>query len=339
MAVTLFSEGAYLGFAVQSALGSAAAPTAFLKVVTLEYEDQQDLADYSDGNVFDITTMPKRSFGVRIKGRCLAYMSEGSRLIAHAMGAASDSISGGSDPYTHTITLKGQQPYTTFEVGYYMNAAGTIQGVRRVSDCKIDKLTVQGTAGGEVFVDFEIVGLTVDTSQSAASVSFTDAVAHGPLMFHQASFTLTGPSDAATLAAQIRDFKITLDRNVEVITGPNSLTGIALFDRRRRVDVTFNVYWSSNDIEQITYYGSSSGTAPSATLVTAAFVATIQANASPLHNWELTTNGVFTMAQPKLSPQAMGAGIVQVNMRGRKVSSTMPISVICKTADSSAYAA
>lgn len=336
MAFTPVRSIGYIGTAVQTVQGTAVAPAYFHKYRKDAFIIKQKNNHWRDGNVRDLTYSLKNELSYAGSWEGPLFPAEGGQVCAVAMGL--DSISGAGDPYTHTLTLTDNLPYCTVEKGMYVaNAGGNPIILERTKDCKISKLEISGKAGGDIILTPSWIGCT-STIPSVATVTFTDPLAaNGPATFSQSAFTIAGPTDAAVLAAQIQDFKLTLDQGLQELWGPNQLTPIGLVETARVVTVDFNVQFAGNTLYLLTYYGATGGTVPSATIGTGTFELLATVQAAPLHTLDFLVGAAdFEMAQVGLDPNAK-PGLYKVQMMGRRASSTYPLAITVKNFVAAAY--
>lgn len=252
------------------------------------------------------------------------YANETGFLLAAVMGK--DTISGAGDPYTHTLDLTVDAlPYLTAEASFFEN-----QLIDRVADTKIAKLMIEAAAGSEALVTFDLLGGAVAMQGSGATVAFSNTVGEGPMMMHQATLTLTGPTDASTLQAQVRSFSITIDPMVKPEYGPGSYPPIAQFEQARLVTFKMEALFSGPNMYKLTHMGSSSGTAQSAVVGTGSFEAKFTSQATPERSIDLTCGYLnWKIANPVFSPDGK-TGVLSVEAVGYRSGSNYPLSAVIK---------
>lgn len=331
MAVTAYRSLGYAGFAKQSALGSGAAPTAFLKNISAGFTPKPTVKDWRNGNVLDVGFSSKEAFHYGGPMKSFLYASEGAKMLAWAMGA--DSVSGAGDPYTHAITLANSIPPISVEMSYFES-----QIIDRVLDCKIDKLLLEAIAGQHCELTTNWLGSSVAVQGSAATVTFTDATGNGPLQMSQGVITLTaGPSDFATLAGQIKKLSFEINRNISIEHGPGQLGPIYLLEQGRTINIKIQALFSGPAVYNLTHYGGSAGTALSAVLGTGSIVAKFTGQASPEKSIQLTVNNMFYEdAQPNYDPEGKTA-LIDITCVGFRSGATLPLVVSALNADSAVY--
>lgn len=330
---TIYGDLGYLGFAREATPGTPAAPTQFAKLLNNKFMIAQDWARYRNGNTSDLAMLMKK--GVRYAGsfQTFLYPIEGGALLAYALGK--DVVSGGGDPYTHTLTLLDDTPYITFEAGFNEN-----QLIDRVASCKVVKATISGKISDYVLLDVDLLGMIPTVQGSPATVTFNDTVAtNGPARFYDGTFTFTGPTDAATLAAQVQDFSVEVDRNGIVVMS-NSISPIALFQQARQINFKATIVFSGTNLYNLTYYGANAGTTPSAVNGTGSFEAVFLMAASPLHNIDLTLNQiVFESALVDFNPARDVAKYTVTGTAYRSVGGALPIGIVVKNSQATQFTA
>lgn len=341
MAVTLFRSVGSIGAAVQAAKGTpVTTPTVFFKIQGKpKFTVVNDTAFYRDGNQKYRTVAIKKGEHAEMEFTCLMHIIDVGTLFAWSFGPSSDTISGGSDPYTHTEVLKDRQLWTTWKIGYFADASATSMLVETWSDCKVQKIKVAGKAGDLILMTVTLIGTVGDTSQSLTSVVYSDAAADGPFVFHQATFTLTAWTSASVIAGQLQDFEFTIDWGIEPVSGPNSVALIEAFEGGFTLPVKFTAKVDAAVVRKFIDYGGNSGTAISATIGTGSLVITIQTQSSPLHNIAITFGALnFVGDQLEMDPAAQSAEIMVMG-EALKSGATMPISAVVKSSVSSSWAA
>ncbi len=152
------SNTGYMMLAKQTAQGVVATPSigiAYLDDganIAMDYQFQNNGEDIAV-NAIKMKHTEKFACGVNARPDTIAY------LLAYILGA--DSVAGGGDPYTHTLTRADLgRPWLTFERG--LNA--TLQ--QRLYDCKISKLSLSGVAGQPIkaAIEGDALGVVLRTT-------------------------------------------------------------------------------------------------------------------------------------------------------------------------------
>lgn len=331
MAFTAYRDNGYVGLSVQSAQGSAAAPSLFFKFTKgTAIKPDQKTVRYSDGNVRDVTNIAKTSFSYAGTFECLMYAVEAGALLAWAMGA--DSVSGSADPWTHALTFSDPLPYITVEV-----SRSDGQLIERIVDCKIAKLQIVAEIDKWVLMTITIVGTTA-TIPSAATVSFSDAATNGPAMMHQGAFTIVGSSDAAVLQAQVQKMTFDLDTGAKIQLGGGSLVPIGILEEKRIITCVWDCLFPGPTSYYLAYFGGTGGTAPSATVGAGSGTAKFTIAASPEHSILLTMNAwKIEDADVEGANQDSKATNIKIMTVLNRATSTLPATATVKNARSSAY--
>lgn len=339
--ITVYRSLGYVGMVREATPGTGEAPTKFFKYLEpVSFKPQQQIQYYRNGNERDMTVALKETFRHEGSFKALVYADEGAALMAWAMGK--DTLSGAGDPYTHTLTLLDTIPWLGAEVG---NAEGTqattVALVDRIVDVKIASLLIEGQAGKQIYMTPTLIGLTSDFKDTTPTTQvFNDAAAMGPYTFQQSVFTMTSlGSDSSTMAGQIQNFKILLSQNLEPVYGPAQLPPIGAVERGRDCTLEFDVVFSGNTIYRLAYFGSTAGTAASATVGSGTFSIKATCNGSPEHSMTITCNNFDIASVDILQAPNADLCIVKVKGRMKKVSTTYPLTAVFLNAVSAAYTA
>lgn len=322
----------YLGLKKETTPGTGVAPQYFYKPSgDVLVQQSQTLMEIRNGNQRDLTAHVKTEIHEAGNFKALWYASEGAALLAYSLGA--DAVTGASDPYTHTITLADNIPYISVEQGIAENSA-VLRGV----GCKVADLTMDVAVNEPAYLTATILGVTEDDSQSAASVTFTDSTANGPFMFNQGTVTFTGPTDASTLQAQMVRCQVKLMQAARQIPVVGYITPQAVLEEARTVEGSVEFVWTGPSIYELAYNGGASATAPSATVGSGSLAFTLATGASPARSVAVTLANVdfLEVSAPRINADASEA-TVTATFRAKRVSSTMPISVVALNGDSAAY--
>lgn len=332
MPTAIFRPLSYLGWLRQSAKGSAGAPTKFAILKKQGFTPDQKVSEYRAGNGRDLVYAVKESFSYMGSFQTPIYPDEGTSLLALLMGK--DTISGASDPYMHTLSLQEPLPYACFEAMFY-----DTQAIDRVADCKIAKGTITWEATKELIGDFDIMGCTPAVQVSAATVTFNNGAGNRPYMAYDGVFTLTGPTDAATLGLQVKKAVITIDQGVTAEYGPGQIQPIEIFEGPRKISVKLTCRFSGPNILAWTYYGANNGTGPSSVVTTGSFDLKSTQQASPEHSLDISLpNNFFEAAPPQFDANG-AAGLIDLTLVAYKSGATLPLAVVSKNAVSTAYTA
>lgn len=331
MAITVFRSTGYIGADRQTVQGTPVAPTKFFKPKKQQFVIDQALEEIRNGNTRDINNLVK--LWVHGKGAFQTYMyvDEFAFLLSHAMGK--DTISGAGDPYSHALTLLDALPFSSFETAFAEN-----QLLVRWTDCKINTLTVSAKVAELALVDVDLQGSTTSVP-TAATPTFSDGITEGPMVFHQGVFTLTGPTDAAVVNAQVQEVTVVLDNGLQFVMGPNSIVPIYQLETVRKITVKFTAAFSGPNLYQLTYLGANAGTVPSSVTGTGSLTLKFTSAASPEHSVLLTfPQFAFTDAKPMYDPTAKLATMA-VEATAYRSGATLPMTATVKNAISVQYTA
>lgn len=328
-----FRALSYLGLGKQTVKGTGVTPTKFPILRRQAFVPVQNVNEYRTGNLRDVAFAVKEDFVYKGAFQTFLYADEGAAIMAWALGA--DTKTGSSDPYTHTLALADPLPWLSAEASFYETEI-----IDRVVDTKIAKLLVDAEARKEVVLTVDLLGSSVAVQGSAATVTFQNGAGEGPMHFAQGAFTLGGPSDAATLQGQIQKLSIELDQDMSAEFGPGSVGPIAIMEQGRKVTIKISALFTSDDIHRLTHYGSSSGSAVSATVGTGSIVAaftSVAASPGPERSCTLTTAQMFwTMSEPMFDPDGK-VGTIEATAVAYRSGSSMPLAVVFKNGVSTAY--
>ena len=145
-----------LGFALQSAKGTAAAAPQYLIDVTdadvmpnIEIEEREETGlgrDVGDNYIQVLSVEGSASIICRPKTTAL--------FLYGVLGAKA--VTGAADPYTHTLTPAADQPWFTV----WRTLAGSIH--EHYTDCKITQTEFEWEAGGDLTCSMDIMGLSFE---------------------------------------------------------------------------------------------------------------------------------------------------------------------------------
>lgn len=325
---------AYLGMIKQSAQNSPGVPTTFFIIKKQEFMATQDVVEHRLGNQRDIGYTTKEKFLFAGAFETPLFANEGAFLTAAAMGA--DTKTGAGDPYQHALSFADPLPYYTTEVAWYNSNL-----IERVIDSKVARWQLMYEAGGkEAIIRAGLMGCTVAVQSSPLTPSFSNGAGEGPMKGDQCVFTLTGPSDASTIAAQIQKLQIDLDQGVVDQPGPGQISPIALPEEGRRIGITGTALFTSDALHRLGFYGSSSGSSVSAVPATGSvdFTFTSQAaSPGPERSARFTTpNLVWKLTKPMFDPDGK-TGLIDFEAVAYRSGATLPFTATFKNGVSTAY--
>ena len=221
------------GIAKESSFGVAVAASTFLPMTgnTMQAEPGWFSPPVMTGNrdrqVFNLYGEAK--FAGTVDGPL--FPSNAIELLVAAIGT--DAVSGGSAPYTHTISQANVLPSLTVEknIGGYQSL--------QFAGCRVNKLSIKAPVGNEpVSMSADMMGQSVAILTSPTAISITNEL---PFVFAEASVTLMSHA-----RADITNFQVDIDNGVkETYTysgshGPSFLTPVTV-----KASGTFDVVFSS----------------------------------------------------------------------------------------------
>lgn len=161
MSYILTNEG-IIGIASQTAKGSAnTTPDIYAKFVEGAFPEEMEVTHLREsGDDELIGTSIKNSHMVKFSFKVLARPQITAYLFAYLLGK--DTTSGGSDPYTHTIIRSA----TNGRAWLTIRRKVTTNVTQQLTDAKIEKITIEGEAGKEMYLNVE--GNAITTAIVAA---------------------------------------------------------------------------------------------------------------------------------------------------------------------------
>ena len=342
MANTLrtFDGNFYVG--KQSGKGSAASVFHSFRRVDgrISINKELDSVNYVDGSAwaaddFDFVKKISGAGSITLQ----ATPANAGRLMAWALGGT-DTVTGSSAPYTHTIVAGSGLTYLTVRDG-----VGTIGGVtdaRQWTDCVITQVELTSTSdAGVVTIKIDLLAITANDSGGSAAPA-PDTVDGEPLLHTQAvgNIKLAGLNSGAGVP-EIEQFSLTLDTNIELLYGDN-LTAYIAHRKRGQISWSCSAAVTDTTIQLLNQhlYGTSSpsfGASPSTTVLTGVFNPKFVQSA----NSELSINipkSKIAIDTGSIDPNATGdKATVAIAGVARTPSSGALITVAAKTADSAAY--
>lgn len=249
----------YLGFAKQTAKGSAAAPTVFIPyagaVDAGHGLDGDDVREAGSGFYVGRTRKTKHdptgTFEMAGRPSTLGKMS------AWFLGA--DTISG-AGPYTHALTPAASNTWVTAE------RCLQDELIERFVDAQLKKLTLSGEGGGDLMAAFEWESLTAAWQASATAETY-EAV--DPFQQDEATYTVDGSA-----ATNVASWKVELEWKVDEDVRLSKVTRDQLPKLTLAATITLKqLMLDTLDYRKVTF-GSTSGTAPNKDFFrTGAFIA------------------------------------------------------------------
>jgi Phage tail tube protein len=200
------------GFALQTAKGSPVASATFR--VPAAGGTLQPVTEYATQGLTTPNALDGSGYVARAsaQGDVVVFPrpSPLGLLLYGALGAKS--VSGASDPWTHTFTPAITKPWLTF----WRGLGGTL--FERYADCKIAKLVIAGKAGAPLTVTASIVGITARRRTSAQSATIDTSI---PFLHSdgQGALLLNGAA-----SSRVDDWRLTIDTGCHLEDGINAMT-------------------------------------------------------------------------------------------------------------------
>lgn len=316
----------YLGIGRQASKATGVAPTqwvAFTDAVDLDHAQEiRGLKEAGGSGAITLAEklghMPAGGLSYRVRP------SIGARIAAYLLGI--DTVTGGADPFTHTMTPDLVTDYVSIE----QNLAD--EGIERFVDSVVAELTweVSNTDTHLLRCTGRWIGST-PAFQAAATAESYDALS--PFTLSEGAFTIDGSAEA-----EVQRFSITCTCRyaVEKVATVTPLYLIKLgFDVAG--EVTQLVLDIDDDYRKV-HYGSSSGTSVPSTPTTGSFVADFsRAGPARQHKIEVPALDWLTAVYTPLNPDPNEAVKVTRTFQGRVSGANPLIRVTAQNPDSASY--
>lgn len=328
----------YLALVKQTAQNTPVAPTTansgkHFILLEQSFKPSQDVTVRRTGNQRDFSFAFKNAFVFGGSFQTYLYADEGAALLAWLMGT--DTRTGASDPWTHTLSMTEPLPYLTCEVSWYQNSL-----IERVTDCKIAKIELDFVARKEVILTVHLLGCSVAVQSSPLTVAFNNGAGEGPARHADSVFTITGPTDGATIAGEIQSLKLTIDQGVMDQPGPGQVYPIALVEEGREISIKGKAMFTSDNLHRLTFYGTSAGAAVSSVVATGSMsvTATCQAPAVGPERSALFTVGqlFWTLSNPMFDMDGK-TGMLDFEATGYRSGANLPLTAVFKNGVSTQY--
>lgn len=299
-----------------------------------------DSVNYVDGSAwsaddFDFVKSISGTGSVTIQ----ATPEGAARLLSWALGGT-DTVSGASNPYTHTITSGTGLTYLTV-----IDQLGTVGGVddgRRYADCVITQVEVTSSNdAGVVSVKLDLLAIDVvdGGGQTPTAATTTDGE---PLLHTQGvgNIKLAG-LNSGNGVPEVEQFVLTLDTNIELLYGDSTSAYIA-HRKRGAISWSATAAVTSTTIAALnqSIYGTatpSQGTAPSTGIFTGSFNPKLVQSASRELSINIPKNRIM-VETGSIDPNAAGdKATISIAGMARTPDTGQLITVAAKTGDSAAY--
>ena len=248
----LISSKGTIGFEKQVSKGTpiaVAAITKFIKYLDDTFATEIGIEELREGGDDElVNTVVKTSHKNKWGLKCYARPNILAYLLAYMLGK--DSVSGGGDPYTHTITRSaGNTQWLTF----YRTLDPTVGSVKveQNYDCKISQIQIDGEAGKPITITVSGEGINSALSSTNMTISYSD---DSMFTFYDGLGTFS--LDSVT-TAEIKKFSLKLITKQQALQTDDILLSDnpdLTFD----VDFTADLYAPNiNFFKKINYYNTS----------------------------------------------------------------------------------
>ena len=252
------NANAYVGFGKQAAKGSAIAPSYFAAFLGgVELNPNAGMRVIREGGTGTyIARHTKDLYVPGLKFGCAARPILAGAILAFLLG--DDTISGASDPYTHTLTAATSNLWLTLE----RNVDDDL--IERIVDSVLTEVTIdirKRDQGAEVLLTAVGTGLTLDRP-SATAESYESSRPF--LRSDVASWSLDNAAET-----NVESATITLRWRYDEAISADAVTRLTLAKLHLEVEVQTVQVWSAAADKSAyvgTHYGTASGTAASATV-------------------------------------------------------------------------
>lgn len=208
------------------------------------------------------------------EGSIEAYARDSYAHVLLTAGLGTDTVSGTTPNYTHTITPANGLPYYTF----WRNQGDVLY--EQFTDCQVSELSVKGEAGAPLTITASIMGLT--PSRSAAEASNTSSVSiasdavynfndlsgtGASVALGGTASTTTGLVTGGTATRLIRSFELSVNNNVNM-QQTDAVVPYDLVAAQREINISFDIVLEDLTQYNSFFYGSGSGTTASTSIFT-----------------------------------------------------------------------
>lgn len=238
----------------------------------------------------------------------------------------SQTVAGASPPFTHTFTPSTALPYLT--------VTGDLAGVvHRMSDCKVDKLTISWDATSSPVAKIGVVGTTLAYGVTFGTPTTDDSRA--PFLIAAGGVFQVDTGSTTPANANITAGEITLDNALSTLLVSNSVAPADVVEGTKKYSVKLTI--ATDDISEWRKIltGSSGGTTTSATPVIGSFSVKFVLDANT--DLQVTANRVAFVADfPDVDT---GGGFVTIDVEGTILQPTTgdAISVVLRNDVSGTY--
>lgn len=322
--MSLKSNEAYIGIGVQGAKGTPnATPDMYVKFLdgTFPTEfDAEHLRESGDDEL--IGTSVKNQHREKFSFNCIARPEVCAYLFSYLLGK--DTISGASDPYTHTIirSAANERAWLTIRRKIDTNI------IQQLEDCRIEKITVTGEAGQKIMLAVEGNALTSSKDTSEDSPVYET---HKPFTFYHSNGAFTVDSG---VDSNIKAFSVEVMVSSQQGMQTDDILLADLPDLK--LDINFSASFYAQNTTRYYKLNYNAGSAPTEDLNTGSFAFTCAyTESTKARQFKMTIKDIVyepVQLNPNSDPSILEEAIAGIV---RKPSSGEIVEVICKNSISS----
>lgn len=300
---SVYMGAGYIGIGKQSAQGTPVAPAAFTPMQAESFSNVMPIGKYRTGATQGVAYSVVNSFNNLVGMSGLPLTSNYGSQILYLITGGTDTKTGGSDPYTHTLSMANDLPWFTAE-----RAWADQNYAERIQDCKMDSVKLAGKAASMCTLDWAAVGSYNPKQASYATLTYD---ADPPFMFRDGTFTINGTGSLVTVAGFSIDIKRT--------SGPiwtNKVYPQFMLPKGRDVAVTLDVLWETTNApswyQSIVKAGST--TTPTKVPFSGSLVLALDPGATPDHAITITVSDLREItAVAKLNPTNLDVQMLSIS--------------------------
>lgn len=325
----------YLGFGKQSSRGTAVAPTVFLPYVSapdLDHSQEGDEVHEAGTGPF-LQRLSKHTHAPKGGGSIAWRPKTFAQLMAFCLGT--DSAASSGSLYDHTIIAAQPTVYLSAE----QNLADEI--CERFADCAVVGMKIDGPEnGGDIQIAATWEGCTPEWRASPTAETYEAGISGvspgGAFKMHEATYTVDGSG-----ATDVRGWSIDLQWKIDGVA-LSKVTRTHIIKLDLAIAVTLKQLMLSADVQRMINYGTTSATAADKNYKQDG--ALVVAVDNGLSSTNLRTASItlprigWTKANYTNLDPSGAAVFVERTGQATKPAGAELITVVCKTADSGAYA-
>lgn len=213
--------------------------------------------------------------------QCRAYADALGLYLLGALGA--DEVTGDGGTYTHEFTMGSALPYLTM-----WGQTGT-DNITCVSGCKVDELELSFDGNKPLDVSVTLRGLTAALGLSALPGSVEPSCFSGYFVPTAGTFLIDTASDTPTAQAIVTKGSVKVSNGVEETYGAGQAMPSEVSEKKCEVSGSVTCLPDDMSLYRAMLTGSTTGTAPSASIVFGSFEWTFTHRDNP--DWQLVVEG------------------------------------------------